>query len=162
VESRRLASHLQNIPTDWYDVVFDQALRVNEPTSVSLMCRMLGSLKGREKSFIPLISAQNTVLRSLAFSKVMAAEDPELRRAAGAEVIRMAESEHHFDRLFALSQLRMLDLKVQQKILKNHLADLQPDVRIRARALLNTIPDTKIREELAKIRSPYDEFMVVD
>ncbi|MDA1141775.1 MAG: glutamine amidotransferase [Planctomycetota bacterium] len=161
-ESRRLAAQLEDIPAEWFDVVFEQARSVDEPSSVSLMCRILGRLKGREKSFIQLISARNTVLRSLAFSKVMAAGDAELRSAAGAEVIRMAESEHHFDRLFALNQMRMLDSNDQHKILKSHLADIQPDVRIRARALLNTVHDAKVREKLAKIRSPYDEFMVVD
>jgi|GEM_PF-956419 len=161
-ESRRLASHLQDVPADWYDVVFEQARSVDEPASVSLMCGMLGRLKGRERSFIPLISARNTVLRSMALSKVMAAKNDELRKAAGAEILRMAQSEHHFDRLFALSHLQLSGPKDRHNILKKHLADPQPEVRIRARALLNTIGDARKREELSKIRSPYDAFMVVD
>jgi hypothetical protein len=123
---------------------------------------MLGRLKGRERSFIPLISARNTVLRSMALSKVMAAKNDELRKAGGAEILRMAQSEHHFDRLFALSHLQLTGSNERHNILKKLLADPQPEVRIRARALLNTIGDARLREELSKIRSPYDAFMVVD
>ena len=164
-ECRRLSAELKQMPEEWLDVVLDKAAVVDEPASVSLVCEVLGKTDNRPSiisGLVDLVSARNTIVRMLALRRVLKfGGDPGKARAAKS-ILRMAEAEHHFDRLYALRRLGLLSDEQRVEVLSKLLADIQPEVRTTARALLYLVSDQAKREELASIRSKYDRYMVLD
>ena len=163
-ECRRLSAELQNIPDDWLEVVFLKALTVNEPASVSLMCEVLGHLdpKKHTASFIPVVTARNTILRMLALERVMNSGTETDRSRAAANLFGMSSSDQHFDRLYALRRMRLFTADQRVDVLSRLLKDIQPEVRISARAMLYLVEDAGERKELSRIRSVYDRNVVLD
>jgi hypothetical protein len=163
-ECRRLSQELRGIPPDWLDSVFEKAAVVNEPASVSLVCTVLKDLRKPEMAsqFVPLVSAKNPVIRMLALKPVLSFGSAEDKAKAAERILKMSSGGHHFQRLYALRRLRLFPEDQRAAILAELLKDIQPEVRLTARAMLYLVSDVAKRTELAKIRSVYDANVVLD
>lgn len=163
-EARRLATELDEIPAAWTHVVFEKAAGVAQPASVGLLCRVLGKLDATtyQQQFLRLLTARSPIIRMLALQRALSLPEAVWRDSLSSAMKALARSKSHFDRMYALRRLRLVQQKDVEQILSRLLLDTRPEVRLTARAMLYLVQDEKRRAEIARIKSPYDRWVYRD